>query len=274
MEQSIDYIKKRTLEIYDSMPQDKEKRKQCLAERDEIIELNYKFFGYVASHTYINNSSVSYEDKLQSCLTHFCECFWWYKWQGDETHKGYRQDLSFTVFFKPRLGEMIERELNEVKYSIRRSLCMEVGNQLGKHWGKVNYDDLKSVNLPADKMNSLKAIFGSLYIEDLDKYEIFIDDTSYEELFDLDMDENFDVDIQVQRDSEGNISYSNYQGVENLLVHDMIMLQSKLDDNELEKMSEMYNIDFSILKKFRPIAEKHLAKLLQEKIDLLEGFKE
>lgn len=274
MEQSIDSIKQRTLDIYDSMPQEKEKRKNCLAERDEIIDLNYKFFGYVASHTYINNSSVSYEDKLQSCLMHFCECFWWYKWQGDDTHKGYRQDLSFTVFFKPRLGEMIERELNEVKYSIRRSLCMEVGNQLGKHWGKVNYDDLKLVDLPPDKMNSLKAIFGSLYIEDLDKYEMYINDTSYEKLFELDMDEDFDVNIQVQKDENGNTIYSNYEGVENLMMHDMIMLQSKLDDSELEKMSVMYDIDITILRKFRPIAEKHLAKLLQDKLDLLEGFRE
>ena len=35
---------------------------------DEIIELNYTFFGYVATHTYINNSSISYEDKFQSAL--------------------------------------------------------------------------------------------------------------------------------------------------------------------------------------------------------------
>lgn len=272
MEQSIDFVKKRTLEIYDSMPQDKELRKNCLSERDEIIDLNYKFFGYVASNTYINNTSVTYEDKLQSCLCHFCECFWWYKWKGDDTHKGYRQDLSFTVFFKPRLGEMIERELNEVKYSIRRSLCMEVGAQLGKHWGKVNYDDLKLVDLPVDKMNSLKAIFGSLYIEDIDKYDTYIDDTSYQDIFDIDMNEDFDISIDTDKNSDGEIVNINYDGIENLLIHDMILLQSKLDDDELYKMSQMYDIDVNILKKFRPIAEKHLLKILKEKLDLLEGF--
>ena len=73
------YIKQRTLEIYDSMPQDKELRKQCLKERDEIIELNYAFFGYVATKTFINSTIATYEDKLQSALMHFCECFWWYK---------------------------------------------------------------------------------------------------------------------------------------------------------------------------------------------------
>ena len=59
------------------------------------------------------------------------------------------------MFFRPRVSEMIERELNEVKYSIRRSLCMEAGAQLGKHWAKVTYDDLSHVKLPVDKMNSL-----------------------------------------------------------------------------------------------------------------------
>ncbi len=270
MDPSIDFIKQRTLEIYDSMPQDKEARKNCLAERDEIIDLNYKFFGYVASNTYINNTSVTYEDKFQSCLLHFCECFWWYKWKGDDTHKGYRQDLSFTVFFKPRLSEMIERELNEVKYSIRRSLCMEVGAQLGKHWGKVNYDDLSLVDLPVDKMNSLKAIFGSLYIEDIDKYDIYINDTSYQDIFDVDMNENFNVDIET--DSDGNILSSSYEGIEDLLIHDMVMLQSKLDDAELNKMSEMYNIDINILKQLLPNAEKRLVTILEQKLDLLEGF--
>lgn len=71
---------------------------------------------------------------------------------------------------------MIERELNEVKYSIRRSLCMEVGQQLGKHWGQVRYEDLSDprLHLPVDKMNSLKAMFGSLYIADLDEHEAYI----------------------------------------------------------------------------------------------------
>ena len=125
MSHSKEYIKKRTIEIYDSLPQDRELRMKCIKERDEIIDLNYAFFGYIATKTFINNSSISYEDKFQSAVMHFCECWWWYHWDGDEHHKGYRKDLAFTVFFKPRIAEMIERELNEVKYSIRRSICME-----------------------------------------------------------------------------------------------------------------------------------------------------
>ena len=105
-------VKEQTLALYAELPQDKILRQKRTDIRDKIIELNYSFFGYVATHTYINNTSVTYEDKFQSALLHFCECWWWYKWKGDETHKGYRQDLSFAVFFKPRVGEMIERELN------------------------------------------------------------------------------------------------------------------------------------------------------------------
>jgi len=245
-------IKQRTLEIYESLPQDKETRKKCLKERDEIIDLNYLFFGYVASHTFINNSSVTYEDKLQSAILHFCECWWWYKWKGDDTHKGYRQDLSFAVFFKPRIGEMIERELNEVKYSIRRSLCMEVGEQLGKHWGKVTYDDLSDprLHLPADKMNSLKAIFGSLYIADLSEHEQYIEAPSsvYDPQFTDPSDE--------------------YNSIEELLIHDMIILQAKLTDKELKKMSDMYGIPIEVLRDKLPIAEKILYKRVKESLDL------
>ena len=246
---STDYIKKRTLEIYKSLPQDKELRKKCIKERDEIIELNYKFFGYVASHTFINNSSVTYEDKFQSALMHFCECWWWYQWDGDETHKGYRKDLSFGVFFKPRIGEMIERELNEVKYSIRRSLCMEVGKQLGKHWGKVTYEDLKHVDLPADKMNSLKAIFGSLYIADFKEHELFIEAPPA----DLDSIENLNED---------------FDSIKELLIYDMIRLEDKLSDKELRHMSDMYGIPVEVLKYHLPEAEQLLYKRIQEKLDM------
>lgn len=118
-----EWVKLRTLELYDYLPQTSlEERATYTDIRDEIVELNYTFFGYVASHTFINNSSISYEDKFQSALLHFCEMWHKYKYAAK-----YRTDLSFAVFFKLRIGECIERELNEVKYSLRRSLCMEVG---------------------------------------------------------------------------------------------------------------------------------------------------
>jgi len=248
------YIKQRTLEIYESMPQDKALRMNCLKERDEIIELNYAFFGFIATHTFINNTTVTYEDKLQSALLHFCECFWWYKWKGDETHKAYRDDLAFTVFFKPRIGEMIERELNEVKYSIRRSLCMEVGDMIGKHWGKVTYEDLSDprVNLSAEKMTSLKAIFGVLYTADLDEHALFISSPNVNNCSGLITDK--------------------YNTIQELLIQEMIAEESKLDDKHLKEMSEIYDVDMYILKANLPQAENTLYCRLKAQRDLRDAF--
>lgn len=250
----IEYVKQRTLEIYESMPQEKELRKKCLKERDEIIELNYAFFGYVATKTFTNNNMATYEDKLQSALYHFCECFWWYKWKGDETHKGYRQDLSFTVFFKPRISEMIERELNVIKYSIRRSLCMEVGDMLGKHWARVTYEDLSDprVNLSADKMASLKAIFGALYTADLEDHMLYIpasDSGAGEELV-TDM----------------------YDTIEELLIQEMISFEEKLTEKHLKSMSEIYDVPIDTLREKLPAAETMLYARLKKQVELRQMF--
>lgn len=249
-------IKEETIRLYQSLPQEKEIRIQCTDVRDRVIELNYSFFGYIASHTFINNTSVTYEDKLQSALLHFCECWWWYLWQGDETHKGYRCDLSFTVFFKLRVGEMIERELNEVKYSIRRSLCMEVGKQLGKHWGQVKYDDLMDprLNLPADKMNSLKAIFGTLYIADLDTHEPFL--SSEEGSF-----SKFDEELT-----------DKYDTVEELLIREMIDRERKLTNNDIFEICDIYGIDDRTIRGKLKTAETILYSRLKSSQDLREAF--
>lgn len=248
-------IVQRTQEIYDSMPQEKEKRMNCKKERDELIDLNYSFFGYVATHTFINNSSVTYEDKLQSALLHFCECFWWYKWDGtgDPNHKGYRTDLSFTVFFKPRIGEMIERELNEVKYSVRRSLCMEAGEQLGKHWGQVKYDDLAKVSLPSDKMNSLKAIFGSMYWADLDTHAMFIaSSTKVPSILDRMTDD--------------------YNSLEEMLIREMVDAERRLTDNDLIELGDMYCLSVQDLRKALPKAEQILYQRLTDHQQIKETF--
>jgi len=244
---SNEYIKKRTQEIYDSLPQDKEARKKCFAERDEILELNYAFFGYIAAHKFVNNSYITYEDRLQSALLHFCEIWWWYKWKGDETHKAYRDDLAFSVFFKPRITEMMERDFDEVKYSLRRQLCIEAANQLNIPWTQLKYDDLVKVKLPEEKMIALRAIFGTLYTADFEEHEMFI--AAKEETvspFDDPSDE--------------------YDTIEELLIHDMIVYEEKLTDAKLRKMSEIYGIDFKILKEKLPIAESMLKKRLEDAI--------
>lgn len=249
------YIKRRTLELYDQLSQDKEIRKSQTDIRDKIIELNYTFFGYVASHTFVNNTYISYEDKLQSALSHFCECWWWYKWNGDETHGPYRSDLSFSVFYKPRISEMITRELNEVKYSVERSLRMEAGKQLGKHWAQVRYEDLKDVDLPVEKMNSLKAIFGSLYVADIADHEIYLKgDVEREDILDT-LPEDYDT-------------------IEELLLEEMVINENKLTEKDLKKIAKIHQLDIDELKEKLPIAENMLYQRIQQNMDLIDIWNE
>lgn len=243
-----DYVKQRTQELYSMLPDEEEARKSRLDIRDELLELNYKFFGYVASHTFVNNTCVTYEDKFQSALLHFCEIWWLYKWKGSDTKRGYRQDLSFAVFFKPRLSEMIERELTEVKYSIRRSLCIEAGEQLGKHWSKVRYEDLAHVNLPKEKMDSLKAIFGSMYIADLDQHTMY-------------MKSEETVSPAIHR-----MLTDNYDSIETLLLTEMVESEEKITPRTLSKMADMYQIDIDDLKAALPVAEKKLYEIIQNSL--------
>lgn len=245
-----DEIKKATLELYKQLPQDEDGRKARIDIRDKVIELNYSLFGYIAAHKYIHNPYASYEDKLQSVVMHFCEIWWKYQWEGH-----YRTDLSFGVFFKPRITEMMEREFEDVKYSIRRSLCIEVGNQIGKHWAKVTYDDLlnPNVKLSPNKMESLKAIFGAGYpvaVEDCMPYLV---------------------------SDNCNISYvdsldDKYDSIEELLIREMIDREAKLSNSDMLQISDIYGIPISILQNALPDAETQLYKKLIEAVDLQDSY--
>lgn len=263
-------IKARTLQLYDKLPQLKMVRKmecakwddvnhrwrierrfdlypEIVAIRDEIIQLNYKFFGYIASNKFVNNRYIEYEDKFQSVVTNFCNCWWWYKWKGDYSHKGYRQDLAFSVFFKPRISEMLEREFDEVKYSVRRSLCIEVAEQLvpKKHWTEVTLEDLNDphVKLPIEKINSLKAIFGSMYIGDIADHEAYLEsDNKWVSKYDDELDVKFD-------------------SWDELLIYCMVEEEKALSDEDLQRISETYNIG-------QMVAEQHPDKYTFE--DLTE----
>ena len=240
-------VKARTLELYAELPQEEEARKKRLDIRDQIISLNYSFFGYVASRTYINNTSVDYEDKLQSALCNFCKCWWWYKWEGH-----YRTDISFSSFYTLRIAEMIERELNEVKYSLRRSLCMKAGAQLGKHWGQVKYDDLAKLTLPPEDMMSLKAIFGAVYWADLSEHELYMP--------------------APDQDSSDVSKYltDKYDDIEGLLIHEMVENESRLSDVDLYQLSEVTGVPFNALKAALPKALERLHAQLLNNLDIHE----
>ena len=249
------WVKARTLELYDMLPQTTlEERSNCTEIRDEIIVLNYSFFGYVAKNTYVTDPMVTYEDKLQSALTNFCDMWAKYKFAPE-----YRTDLSFAVFFKPRLIECIKRELNIIKYSLRRSVCMKAAEQLGKHWGQVTREDIANVKLNPQEMAVLEAIFCTQY------------DNPYEEGNLPRIKSNVESDFVVPYGIDG-IYTEDYDDIEDLIVHEMIECESKLDDAYLLKMSQMYGIPYAELEKARPLGEAKLKKTLEEYIDIQESF--
>lgn len=245
-----DFRKLRTIELYDYLPQTTiEERATYLDIRDAVIELNYKFFGYIASHKFVNNTYISYEDKFQSALFHFCEL--WPKYRFITTK--YRTDVAFGVFFKPRITECMERELDEVKYSLRRALCLEVGNQLGKHWAKVTYEDLSKVELTPEKMTALQAIFGSMYVADLDTHAMFIkSDERPVDSLDLYSDD--------------------YDSIVDLLIHEMVDRERALTDADIRELSELLNIPEERLNSFMDEAKEKLYQTLTERIDLTDTF--
>lgn len=248
---STDWVKARTIELYDFLPQTSlEERFEYTNIRDEVIHLNYKYFGYVASSTYVADPGIGYEDKFQSCLMGFCKM--WHKYRFA---KKYRTDLSFATFFKPRLSEEIQRELNPVKYSTERSLKMKAAKQLNKHWSKLTYDDLKLINLPENELSSLEAIFGVVYPADLDVHDPYIAD-----------EDAVDTEVILQLYSD------NYDSVIDLLMHTMVELESLISDKELLKLAEIQGIPYETLKELRPQAELKLKIKLETARDIQDCF--
>lgn len=254
------WIKARTQELYDMLPQTTlEERNKYTDIRDEIIVLNYSFFGYVAKSQYVTDPLATYDDKLQSALLNFCQMWSKYKFTPQNSNeKAYRSDLSFAVFFKPRLAECIKRELNTIKYSLRRTICMKAAEQVGKHWGQLAKEDLPNIHLPAQEMQILEAIFNS-------QYNISIEDATGSVI------KNNRSEFLVPHSIEG-IYTENYDDLEDLIVHEMIEQESKLDDAYLLKMSTMYGIPFVDLQKARPIGEMKLKHQLEEYINEKEVF--
>jgi len=262
------WIKVRTQELYDMLPQTTLAERNNYTEiRDEIVALNYSFFGYVAKGTYVTDPMATYEDKLQSALVNFCEMWAKYKFSPANTDlnesgkkvKKYRTDLSFAVFFKPRLSECIRRELNTIKYSLRRTVCMKAAAQLGKHWGQITKEDVAKVKLAPQEMRVLESIFCT-------QYEI-----QYEEGNTPKTKSAIQDDFVVPYGIDG-IYTENYDELEDLIVHEMIENECKLDDGYLLKMAEMYDIPYNELEKARPLGEAKLKRQLEEYIDIQESF--
>lgn len=256
-ESMADYVKRKTNELYDLLPVGEGKdieaaRRSRIDVRDAVFTLNYKFFGYVATHTFINNNYISYEDKFQSACTAFLKMWHKYRWTPR-----YRADLSFAVFFKLRIGEELERELNEVKYSVRRDLCMKVGDQLGKHWGRVTYEDLSDprLKLSGKDMAALQASFGSLYQADLEDQLLY----RAAEPEQISLVERFAAD-------------DNYDDIPSLLIKELIDVERQLVAKDFRKLSEIYGISEEVLKAAYPEALSRLYQLCKSGYDVTDQY--
>lgn len=245
-----EWRKERTLELYSYLPQTSlEDRFKYTDIRDEVIFLNYNYFGYIASHVYIKTVHVSYEDKFQSALTNFCTM--WHKFQYA---KKYRTDLSFSVFFKPRLSECVYRELITVKHTINRSLKTEAADQLGKHYTKLTYDDLSKVSMDPEKMAALKAVFHADYEEDMETASIFIpvpgDTASVDE----------------------ELYSENYNDIEHVIMSEMIDKERMLTIDDVLELSDTLGIPVREIERAQPKAEKMLYNELQDMIAYKSSF--
>lgn len=268
--------KQETLRLYSLLPQDKdvpdeedamEARAERTDIRDEIVLLNYSFFGFVAAKTNVHNPSVSFDDKFQCALTEFMGtgvpytdrngkhhetgrgCWYKYMWEGH-----YRCDLSFSVFFYLRLSECVDRALSVVQYSQYRPLQMEVAKVLDKPWMKVTYDDLKDPRLKGkvsgDHLESLARMFGVIYEADLETHELFIPGEEHH--------------ASISDDYWND----NYDSIEDLLMREMIDRERKLSAKDQKDICKLYDLDPIEVEKAIPKAEEMLYKKLHEKIDI------
>lgn len=251
-----EWVKLRTIELYGYLPQTTlEERAQYTDIRDEVIALNDNFFWYIAKTKYINNQTVSVEDKYQSAICNFIDHDLWAKYMfTPAVGKQYRTDLAFSSFFQPRITECMIREFENFKSTLRRSLCMKAGEQLGKFWSKVTYEDIANVKLPPDQMEALRASFCT---------------TTNADINDISM---YKPAATVVEDRIEELYNDEYDSVEDLLVHEMLEREQKLEDSFLLKMSELYSIPFDELVKARPGAEDKLRKQLEEAISIQEAF--
>lgn len=255
-----DWIKSRTLELYSYLPQTTlEERDSYRDIRDEIIILNDSFFWYVARCKVPVSKYVSLEDKYQSAVCNFMANCLWAKFMfspeiEDKKNRRYRDDLAFTSFFKPRLTECIERELFDVKWSLRRSLCIKAGEQLGKKGTEVVYEDLANVHLPPNEMESLMSIFCTNNTADINDISLYKPAST------------------IVEDRIEEMYNDEYDSIEDLLVHEMIEREQRLEDSFLLKMSDLYGIPFNELVDARPGAEEKLRRQLEEAISVQDAF--
>lgn len=256
-----DWVKLRTLELYDYLPQTTLKERASYIDiRDELIELNDNFFWYLAKTKYINNPTVTVEDKYQSAVCHFINHDLWAKYRFDPdpilypNEKHYRTDLAFSSFFKPRLTECMAREFVVVRWALRQKLCTKAANQLNKYWADLTYEDLNKVTLPPQEMAVLQSIFCTMNNANIDDVSLYKPAAS------------------VTIDTTEELFSDDYDSIEDLIIHEMLEKEQKLEDSYLLKMSGLYGIPYNELLAARPAAEEKLRRQLEDTISVQSVF--
>ena len=237
-------IKRRTQEIYDSLPPTKEERIPMLDVRDEIVTLNYKFICYIGAKTHVVNNSVSLEDRQQSAFENFNKIWWRY---GLPKYKDYR---NFTSFFFGRINEMIKRDLNDVKNPDRRKVLMKIGEEVGKHWGKVVYEDIAKCKTLSYEEKQFAGAILQPNMESIDTYSIYNackDDYSI-------IDSIIECDVVIKSEDD----------IINLLQKRTVELESKLTYNDLVELSTLLNVPFNTLNQYYDVALAQLYKRLKD----------
>ena len=244
-------IKARTNALYDSLPLDEAERKSNIAVRNEVVELNYEFFKFVASRAHPVGNHFDFEDKVQSGIMYFCNNIWHqYRWEGHT-----RMDLCFSTYFYPRVYKGLIQDLSEVKYTPKRNLTRKIAKQLGKPWTEVRKEDLSNPILklsPIDRKYA-ETLFELPNMRSLDDVCIYISTGAQE------------VSIADQITDE-------YDSIEDLLIKEMVYNEKRLSNAHLQKLADMLCLDIDELVLARPRAEEMLLVKLRESQFLKDTF--
>ena len=244
-------IKDRTNALYDSLPLEEEARKSRIDVRNQVVELNYEFFKFVASHTFPVGKHFDFDDKVQSGITYFCNNIWHqYRWEGHT-----RMDLCFSTYFYPRVSKGLYQDLSEVKYTPKRNVMSKISKQLGKPWSEVRKEDLNDprVKLSPANRKFAETLFEIPNMKSLEDVSVYIATAPQ------------DVSIA------DKLTYE-YDSIEELLVREMIITEKKLSNAHLQRLANMFCLDIDELILARPSAEGILLERLRESQFLKDTF--
>ena len=102
-------------------------------------------------------------------------------------------------------------------------------------------------------MAALKAVFGSMYVADLETHAMFIpSESTYSSVSELYTDD--------------------YDSLTDMLIHEMVERESDLSDNDLKGLAEMLSLSLDTLRELLPKAKEKLYNTLVNKVEMQLEF--